>query len=45
MTVGGSWRYASKAAIGYYGLGYTEGMDLRLPENLILELDTNRPIW
>lgn len=45
MSVGGSWRYASKGAIGYYGLGYTEGMDLRLPENKILVLDTNRPIW
>ena len=45
MSVGGSWRYASQAAIGFYGLGFTEGMDLKLPENRILELDTNRPIW
>lgn len=45
MTVGGSLRWASEAAIGFYGLGYTEGMDLRLPENKIFELDANRPIY
>jgi hypothetical protein len=45
MSVGGSLRYASKGSIGFYGLGYTDGMDLRLPENRILELDPNRPIY
>ena len=45
MAVGGSVRYLSKASIGFYGLGYEEGMDLTRPENQILELDTNRPIY
>ncbi|WP_442887559.1 TonB-dependent receptor plug domain-containing protein [Congregicoccus parvus] len=45
MTVGGSLRYSSKGSIGFYGLGYTDGMDLTLPANRILELDTNRPIY
>ena len=45
MSVGGSLRYASKGSIGFYGKGYTDGMDLTLPANQILELDTNRPIY
>jgi hypothetical protein len=45
MSVGGSLRYVSKGSIGFYGLGYTDGMDLTLPANRILELDTNRPIY
>ncbi len=45
MAVGGSVRYASKGSIGFYGKGYTEGMDLTNPANQILELDTNRPIY
>jgi hypothetical protein len=45
MAVGGSVRYASKGSIGFYGKGYTDGMDLTLPANQILELDTNRPIY
>lgn len=45
MSVGGSLRYASKSSIGFYGLGYTDGMDLTLPANRILELDPNRPIY
>ncbi len=44
-SVGGSLRYASKGAIGFYGLGYTPGMDLTLPANKILQLDPNRPIY
>ncbi len=44
-TVGGSLRYSSKGSIGFYGLGYTDGMDLTLPANKILQLDTNRPIY
>jgi hypothetical protein len=44
-SVGGSWRYASKGSIGFYGLGYTQGMDLTLPANKILQLDPNRPIY
>jgi hypothetical protein len=44
-AVGGSVRYASKGSLGFYGLGYTEGMDLTDPANKILELDTNRPIY
>ena len=43
--MGGSLRYASEGSIGFYGLGYTEGMDLTLPQNRILELDPNRPIY
>jgi outer membrane receptor protein involved in Fe transport len=38
-------RYASKGSIGFYGLGYTENMDLTLPANRILALDPNRPIY
>ena len=45
MSVGGSLRYASKGSIGFYGLGYTQGMDLTLPANRILQLDPNRPIY
>lgn len=45
MSVGGSLRYASKGSIGFYGLGYTDGMDLTLASNRILELDPNRPIY
>jgi hypothetical protein len=45
MSVGGSLRYQSKGSIGFYGLGYTEGMDLTLAANRILELDPNRPIY
>jgi molecular chaperone GrpE len=30
MSVGGSVRYSSQGSIGFYGLGYTEGMDLTL---------------
>ena len=45
MTVGGSLRYASKGSIGFYGLGYTQGMDLTLAANKILQLDPNRPIY
>ncbi len=45
MSVGGSVRYASKGSIGFYGLGYTENMDLTLPANRILALDPNRPIY
>lgn len=45
VSVGGSLRYSSKGSIGFYGLGYTEGMDLTLPENRILQLDPNRPIY
>ena len=45
MSVGGSLRYSSKGAIGFYGLGYTPGMDLTLPANKILALDPNRPIY
>ncbi|MDQ5979123.1 MAG: hypothetical protein QG602_2097, partial [Verrucomicrobiota bacterium] len=45
MSVGGSVRYTSKGSIGFYGLGYTEGMDLTQASNRILELDTNRPIY
>ena len=45
MSVGGSLRYASKGSLGFYGLGYTEGMDLTQAANRILELDPNRPIY
>lgn len=45
MNVGGSVRYASKGSIGFYGLGYQDGMDLTLPANKILQLDSNRPIY
>ena len=45
IAVGGSVRYASKGSIGFYGLGYVDGMDLTDPANKILELDTNRPIY
>ena len=45
MSVGGSLRYSSKGSIGFYGLGYEEGMDLTLPQNRILELDPDRPIY
>jgi hypothetical protein len=45
MSVGGSLRYASKGSLGFYGLGYTDGMDLTLASNRILELDPNRPIY
>jgi hypothetical protein len=44
-TVGGSLRYASKGSIGFYGLGYTQGMDLTLAANRILKLDPDRPIY
>ncbi len=45
LSVGGSLRYESKGSIGFYGLGYTPGMDLTLPQNKILQLDPNRPIY
>ena len=45
VTVGGSVRYASKSSIGFYGLGYTDGMDLTQTANRILQLDPNRPIY
>ena len=45
MSVGGSLRWASKGAIGFYGKGYTPGMDLTLAQNRILQLDPNRPIY
>jgi len=45
MAVGGSLRYESKGSIGFYGLGYTPGMDLTLAANKILQLDPNRPIY
>lgn len=44
-SVGGSLRYSSKGSIGFYGLGYTDGMDLTLAANKILQLDPNRPIY
>ena len=45
VSVGGSLRYASKASIGYYGLGYDPSKDLSDPANTILKLDVNRPIY
>jgi hypothetical protein len=45
MSVGGSLRWASKGAIGFYGKGYTPGMDLTLAANKILALDPTRPIY
>jgi hypothetical protein len=45
MSVGGSLRYASKGSLGFYGMGYTDGMDLTQAANRILELDPNRPIY
>jgi len=45
MSVGGSLRWASKGSLGFYGLGYTDGMDLTLAANKILQLDPNRPIY
>ncbi|MFZ9747522.1 MAG: hypothetical protein ACO3G4_12915, partial [Opitutaceae bacterium] len=45
LSVGGSLRYESKGSIGFYGLGYTPGMDLALAQNKILQLDPNRPIY
>ncbi len=45
MTVGGSVRYSSKGSIGFYGLGYTQGMDLTLATNKILKLDPDRAIY
>ena len=45
LSVGGSLRYESKGSIGFYGLGYTPGLDLTLPQNKILQLDPNRPIY
>ncbi|HWA25873.1 MAG TPA: TonB-dependent receptor [Lacunisphaera sp.] len=45
VSVGGSVRYSSKGAIGFYGQGYTQGMDLTQAANKILALDPNRPIY
>jgi hypothetical protein len=45
MSVGGSLRWSDKGAIGFYGLGYDPSLDLRLPQNKILQLDPNRPIY
>jgi hypothetical protein len=45
ISVGGSLRWTSKGSIGFYGRGYDPSLDLRLPENKILELDANRPIY
>ena len=45
MSVGGSLRWSSKGAIGFYGKGYTPGLDLTLAANKILQLDPTRPIY
>ena len=45
MSVGGSLRWSSKGAIGFYGLGYDSSKDLTLAANKILQLDPNRPIY
>jgi hypothetical protein len=45
ISVGGSFRWASRGAIGFYGLGYDPAKDLTLPQNKILQLDPNRPIY
>ena len=45
VSVGGSLRWASKGSIGFYGLGYDPSKDLTLPQNKILQLDPNRPIY
>jgi len=45
MSVGGSIRWTDKGSIGFYGLGYDPAKDLRLPQNTILQLDSNRPIY
>ncbi len=45
MSVGGSLRYSSRGSIGFYGLGFTQGMDLTLPANKIVRLDPDRPIY
>jgi hypothetical protein len=45
MSVGGSLRWSSRGAIGFYGLGYDAAKDLTLPANKILQLDPNRPIY
>ncbi len=45
MSVGGSVRWSSRGAIGFYGLGYAPNKDLTLPENKIVQLDANRPIY
>ena len=45
VSVGGSVRWIDKASIGFYGLGYDPSKDLSLPQNTILKLDTNRPIY
>ena len=38
-------KLADELGLGFYGLGYTPGMDLTLPQNKILQLDPNRPIY
>ena len=45
MSVGGSLRWSSKGAIGFYGKGYAPGLDLTLAANKILQLDPTRPIY
>ena len=45
MSVGTSLRWSSKGSIGFYGLGYDPSKDLTLPQNKILQLDPNRPIY
>ncbi len=45
ISVSGSLRWASKGAIGFFGKGYTPGMDLTLAANRILQLDPTRPIY
>ncbi|WP_221028721.1 hypothetical protein [Actomonas aquatica] len=45
MSVGGSVRWTDQGNIGFYGQGYDESLDLTLPANRILELDTYRPIY
>ncbi|MEO6003721.1 MAG: TonB-dependent receptor plug domain-containing protein [Opitutus sp.] len=45
VTVGGSLRWQSKGSIGFYGLGYDPSLNLTLPANKILQLDSTRPIY
>ncbi len=45
MSVGGSVRWADKGSLGFYGLGYDPSLNLRLPANKMLYLDTYRPIY
>ena len=45
MSVGGSLRWTDKGNIGFFGQGYDESLDLTDRNNVILELDTFRPIY